>query len=174
MSNLKSVRALTRHLRMCIFSVLIEHYCNLIDKSGTDFWWQLPLDALLPSHIRNEYDVNAIEKSDDILDIWFDSGVTWSYALNNDQVADLYLEGVDQFTGWFQSSLMTSVAVRNKAPYKSIYVHGFAVDEKGNKMSKSVGNVVDPVGVTNGSKNNKPFGIDTLRQVRSTIFTGIL
>ena len=75
----------------------------------------------------------------------------------------MYLEGVDQFTGWFQSSLITSVALRDKAPYKAIYVHGFVVDEKGMKMSKSVGNVIDPLDIVKGTKNQKPYGIDTLR-----------
>lgn len=130
---------------------------------GTDFWWQLPLSELLPSDIAKEVNLNDIEKSDDILDIWFDSGVSWSHVLSNNKVADLYLEGVDQFTGWFQSSLMTSVAIRDEAPYKSIYVHGFAVDENGTKMSKSLGNVVDPVEITRGSKKHKAFGVDTLR-----------
>lgn len=75
----------------------------------------------------------------------------------------MYLEGVDQFTGWFQSSLLTSVALRDKAPYKTIYVHGFVVDENDKKMSKSLGNVLDPCEVAYGSKKGKPFGIDTLR-----------
>lgn len=79
------------------------------------------------------------------------------------KIADLYLEGVDQFTGWFQSSLMTSVALQNKAPYKSIYVHGFAVDEQGLKMSKSLGNVVDPFDIVQGKKEFKAYGVDTLR-----------
>lgn len=75
----------------------------------------------------------------------------------------MYLEGVDQFTGWFQSSLMTSVALRDKVPYKTIYVHGFAVDENGHKMSKSLGNVVDPQEIVNGGKKQPALGIDTLR-----------
>lgn len=83
--------------------------------------------------------------------------------MGDDTIADVYLEGVDQFTGWFQSSLLTSVALRDKAPYKNVYVHGFAVDEKGMKMSKSLGNVVDPVNILVGSKGMKPFGIDALR-----------
>ncbi|CAH0545879.1 unnamed protein product [Brassicogethes aeneus] len=107
----------------------------------------------------------GLEKGKDILDIWFDSGTTWSKVLDGRKVADLYLEGVDQFTGWFQSSLLTSVAIRDKAPYKSIYVHGFAVDENGSKMSKSVGNVVEPLEILKGGKKNKPYGVDVLRQV---------
>lgn len=97
------------------------------------------------------------------MDIWFDSGISWSSVLGNDKIADIYLEGVDQFTGWFQSSLLTSVALRDKAPYKNVYVHGFAVDEKGMKMSKSLGNVVDPINILQGNNENKPFGIDALR-----------
>lgn len=83
-------------------------------------------------------------------------------------MADLYLEGVDQFQGWFQSSLITSVALRGQAPYKTIFVHGFAVDKNGIKMSKSLGNVVDPVEVVAGGKNNKPYGVDVLRFVLPT------
>ncbi|CAH0545878.1 unnamed protein product [Brassicogethes aeneus] len=135
----------------------INHYCNMIDLHGTDFWWKLPSKELIPS------ENGGLEKGEDILDIWFDSGTTWSKVLDGRKVADLYLEGVDQFTGWFQSSLLTSVAIRDKAPYKSIYVHGFAVDENGSKMSKSVGNVVDPLEIVKGGKKNKPYGVDVLR-----------
>lgn len=78
-------------------------------------------------------------------------------------MADMFLEGVDQFTGWFQSSLLTSVALRDKVPYKSVYVHGFAVDEKGNKMSKSIGNVIDPSDIIKGPKGKKGYGVDALR-----------
>lgn len=98
------------------------------------------------------------------MDIWLDSGLSWAKVLEGTKVADLYLEGSDQFTGWFQSSLLTSVALRNKTPFKSIYIHGFAVDENGNKMSKSLGNVVDPVEIVVGKKGQNPYGIDVLRQ----------
>lgn len=93
----------------------------------------------------------------DILDIWFDSGISWSHVLNSPKVADLYLEGIDQFTGWFQSSLITSVAARGIAPFKSIFVHGFAVDEKNAKMSKSIGNVTHPKDIIGN------YSIDVLR-----------
>lgn len=83
--------------------------------------------------------------------------------VGKDKIADLYLEGNDQFNGWFYSSLITSLACRNAPPYKSIYIHGFAVDEKGFKMSKSLGNVVDPVDIVTGKKGQKPYGIDVLR-----------
>ncbi|CAH1132963.1 unnamed protein product [Ceutorhynchus assimilis] len=138
----------------------IEHFCAQLKESGTDFWWKLPLEHLLPS----KYPAKNYLKGEDILDIWFDSGVSWSYALKDPKIADLYLEGVDQFNGWFQSSLITSTALRDKAPYKNIFVHGFAVDEKGVKMSKSLGNVVDPVEVACGKKGGqKAYGVDALR-----------
>ncbi|KAJ3663117.1 hypothetical protein Zmor_007426 [Zophobas morio] len=142
---------------------LIRHYCMLIDNHGTDFWWQLPVEQLVPDELRQGVSVDQIQKGQDILDIWFDSGISWANVLEGDKIADMYLEGVDQFTGWFQSSLITSVALRDKAPYKAIYVHGFVVDEKGMKMSKSVGNVIDPLNIVKGTKNQKPYGIDTLR-----------
>lgn len=98
------------------------------------------------------------------MDIWLDSGLSWAKVLDGPKVANMYLEGYDQFAGWFQSSLLTSVAIRNKAPFKSLYVHGFAVDENGNKMSKSLGNVIDPAHIIAGKKGQKPYGIDVLRQ----------
>lgn len=79
----------------------------------------------------------------------------------------MYLEGVDQFTGWFQSSLLMSVALRDKAPYQTIYVHGFAVDGNGLKMSKSLGNVIDPKDVVQGNNGSKAYGIDSLRYLFS-------
>ncbi|XP_044269730.1 isoleucine--tRNA ligase, mitochondrial isoform X2 [Tribolium madens] len=142
---------------------LIRHLCMLVDNHGTDFWWQIPTKDLIPEELRAGIKIDQIEKGQDILDIWFDSGISWANALEGDKVADMYLEGVDQFTGWFQSSLLTSVALRDKAPYKTIYVHGFVVDEKGAKMSKSVGNIVDPLDIVRGTKNKKAYGVDTLR-----------
>lgn len=86
-----------------------------------DFWWSQPLEQLLPAELLSQLGCKAEElvKGSDIFDIWFDSGSTWSAVLKNEQqVADLYLEGYDQFTGWFQSSLLTSIAARDCAPYK--------------------------------------------------------
>ncbi|KAF2884619.1 hypothetical protein ILUMI_21555 [Ignelater luminosus] len=144
---------------------VISHLCDLIDTNGVDSWWNSSISDLLPDHIRSDINVSidTIKKGTDIFDIWFDSGLSWSNVLGADQTADLYLEGVDQFTGWFQSSLMTSVALQNKAPYKSIYVHGFTVDEQGLKMSKSLGNVIDPFDIVQGKKEFKAYGVDTLR-----------
>uniref|UniRef100_A0A0A1XDI3 isoleucine--tRNA ligase n=1 Tax=Zeugodacus cucurbitae TaxID=28588 RepID=A0A0A1XDI3_ZEUCU len=139
---------------------IINHICDLIKKEGNvDFWWSKSVAELLPSNILESLNVSAddLEKSGDIFDIWFDSGSTWSSVLKDEKVADVYLEGYDQFSGWFQSSLLTSVAARNKAPYKSIFVHGFTVDDKGHKMSKSLGNVISPKDIIS------KFGVDALR-----------
>src|SRR5207244_6057136 len=90
---------------------------------------------------------NEFEKETDIMDVWFDSGVTHSAVIDQrpelrGTPCELYLEGSDQHRGWFQSSLLTSVATRGRAPYKTVLTHGFVVDETGRKMSKSLGNVV--------------------------------
>jgi isoleucyl-tRNA synthetase len=104
------------------------------------------------------------------MDVWFDSGSSWAaVAEQRDELhypADLYLEGSDQHRGWFQSSLLTSVAVNGYAPYKTVLTHGFVLDEKGYKMSKSLGNVVDPNLVISGGKDLKAqpgYGADVLR-----------
>ncbi|XP_055677771.1 isoleucine--tRNA ligase, mitochondrial [Lutzomyia longipalpis] len=132
---------------------IVERVCEEILKMGNvDFWWEKSVQELVPEKHEEE-----LEKGMDILDIWFDSGITWSHVLQGEKVADLYLEGIDQFTGWFQSSLMTSVALRKRAPYKSIFVHGFVLDEKGQKMSKSLGNVIHPKDIV------KKYGVDTMR-----------
>ncbi|MPC07444.1 Isoleucine--tRNA ligase, mitochondrial [Portunus trituberculatus] len=121
-----------------------------------------------PAHGHDDFLVALQYKlpvGSDILDIWFDSGSSWHCVLGEPK-ADLYLEGVDQFNGWFLSSLLTSVAATGKAPYRMLYVHGFALDEHGRKMSKSLGNVVDPQEVTDGGKDSsrKPaYGADVLR-----------
>ena len=96
------------------------------------------------------------------MDVWFDSGSSWaavsSQRDNLSYPADLYLEGTDQHRGWFQSSLLTSVAVNGHAPYKRVLTHGFALDEKGRKMSKSLGNVVDPMVIIEGGKEPASCG----------------
>merc|ERR1719353_1964900 len=104
------------------------------------------------------------------MDVWFDSGSSWSGVVDTRPElvypADLYLEGSDQHRGWLQSSLLTSVAVNGVAPYKTVLTHGFVLDEKGYKMSKSLGNVVDPKLVIEGGNNKKkepPYGADVLR-----------
>jgi isoleucyl-tRNA synthetase len=106
----------------------------------------------------------------DTMDVWFDSGSSWAAVAGQREElhypVDMYLEGSDQHRGWFQSSLLTSVATTGEAPYKTVLTHGFVLDEQGRKMSKSLGNVVDPAVVIEGGKNQKqepPYGADVLR-----------
>lgn len=106
--------------------MILNHICNLVSKEGNiDFWWSKTTEELLPESVlkNTNYKANDLEKGMDIFDIWFDSGSTWSHVLKQQQIADLYLEGYDQFTGWFQSSLLTSVGARNCSPYKYLYYY---------------------------------------------------
>ena len=116
---------------------------DLIEAEGADAWFTRPDSDFLGSH-----DPQRFEKVEDILDVWFDSGSTHAFTLENRPhthwPADLYLEGSDQHRGWFQSSLLESSGTRGRAPYDAILTHGFTMDEAGEKMSKSKGNVVDP------------------------------
>jgi len=134
---------------------LIEEVAKRIEKKGVDAWFDLAASELLGK------DADHYEKVTDILDVWFDSGVTHGCVLEvrpELQVpADLYLEGSDQHRGWFQSSLLSSVAIHGTAPYKAVLTHGFTVDAKGMKMSKSKGNTIAPQQVI------KTQGADILR-----------
>lgn len=104
-----------------MFRELIEHYCKLVDKHGSDFWWKLPIEDICPPSLAEKLgvDTSEIDRCPDILDIWFDSGLSWSAVLEG-RTADLYLEGSDQLVGWFQSSMLTSVALTGKAPYRQV------------------------------------------------------
>ena len=146
----------------------INHIQKLFEKHGADIWWDWEVKKLLPEKYLNESDV--WEKGLDTMDVWFDSGSSWAAVCEQrnelNYPADLYLEGSDQHRGWFQSSLLTSVAVNKKPPYKKVLTHGFALDENGRKMSKSLGNVVDPNIIINGGNNKKTdpaYGADVLR-----------
>jgi len=123
---------------------------NLIAAEGADAWFIRPSGDFLGNHDPEEY-----EKVEDILDVWFDSGSTHAFTLENRVgtrwPADLYLEGSDQHRGWFQSSLLESCATRGRAPFNGVMTHGFTLDEKGEKMSKSVGNSVEPQDITRQS-----------------------
>lgn len=134
---------------------LIEQVALRIEQKGIDAWFDLDAAELLGA------DAEHYEKMQDTLDVWFDSGVTHYAVLdardNLDFPADLYLEGSDQHRGWFQSSLLASVAIRGVAPYKAVLTHGFTVDADGKKMSKSSGNVVAPQTIM------KTLGADVLR-----------
>ncbi len=117
-------------------------------QEGADFWFAEPAAALLPPGTKCACGAADFRKETDILDVWFDSGVSWAAVLDPDPAlglpADLYLEGSDQHRGWFHSSLLTSVGNRGQAPYKGVLTHGFVVDGDGRKMSKSLGNVIAP------------------------------
>ena len=134
---------------------LIEQIAQRIEQQDIDAWFELDPAELLGD------DAAHYEKTGDTLDVWFDSGVTHACVLDrHDSLpfpADLYLEGSDQHRGWFQSSLLTSVAMNGTAPYRSVLTHGFTVDANGRKMSKSLGNVVAPQQVM------KSLGADILR-----------
>ena len=118
-----------------------------VKENGADAWFQTPAQTFL----GDAYQADDYEQVMDVLDVWFDSGTTHSFVLENREEltspADVYLEGSDQHRGWFQSSLLESCGTRGKAPYKAVVTHGFVMDDKGRKMSKSAGNVVDPLKV---------------------------
>jgi len=146
----------------------LEHAERLIAEHGADVWWKEDEAYLLPDGYKHE--AERWRKGTDTMDVWFDSGSSWAaVAAARPRLGypvDLYLEGSDQHRGWFQSSLLTSVAANGVAPYKSVLTHGFVLDEKGYKMSKSLGNVVDPRSVIEGGANKKAqpaYGADVLR-----------
>lgn len=165
-----------------INSQTTDHIAALVEEHGSDIWWTLPPEQLLPKEVLSKVggaDDLQYVPGQDILDIWFDSGSSWSCVLpGNEQRADLYLEGKDQLGGWFQSSLLTSVAIRNQAPFKTVVVHGFTLSEKGEKMSKSLGNIIDPDVVINGGQDQTKepaYGADVLRWwvAESNIFSEV-
>ena len=146
----------------------VAHIEALIGEHGADVWWEKDEADLLPPSYADQ--AEQWRKGTDTMDVWFDSGSSWAAVSSQKETlhypADLYLEGSDQHRGWFQSSLLTSVAVNGHAPYQRVLTHGFALDEKGRKMSKSLGNVVDPMVIIEGGKNQKQepaYGADVLR-----------
>ncbi|XP_068624965.1 isoleucine--tRNA ligase, mitochondrial [Battus philenor] len=142
---------------------VIEKLCTMIDNNDTDIWWTCEIKDLINDDLIKKYNLDPedVSKGNDIMDIWLDSGLSWQTL--GGKRARLYSEGVDQLTGWFQASLLTSLALTGEAPYESIFVHGFVVDDKKRKMSKSIGNVVDPITIINGDKKHRGYGVDTLR-----------
>ena len=133
---------------------LIEHVSGLFEKGGADIWFDLPARELLPPGTRcPKCRGEEFNKETDILDVWFDSGVSYAAVCekrpNLKSPADMYLEGSDQHRGWFHSSLLASVGTRGRAPFLSVLTHGFVVDGEGRKMSKSFGNVIAPDEVIN-------------------------
>lgn len=139
-----------------------DHVAGLFAEYGSIVWWQRDAKDLLPAGYTHPGSPNGLfEKETDIMDVWFDSGSSWNGVMNAREnlsyPADLYLEGSDQYRGWFNSSLITSVAVNGHAPYKAVLSQGFVLDGKGEKMSKSLGNTILPSDV------EKQFGAEILR-----------
>lgn len=145
-----------------LFAPVIEHFAGMARKEGSDAWFKRTVNELIPPGFTcPDCRKNDFEKTNDILDVWFDSGVShqavFKGMLKENLPADLYLEGSDQHRGWFQSSLILSVAIDGKPPYRAVLTHGFVVDGQGRKMSKSLGNVVSPQDIM------KTHGADILR-----------
>ncbi len=140
---------------------VINHVAKLFEEHGSNVWFEWDAKDLLPKGYTHPGSPEGkFTKETDIMDVWFDSGTSHTAALNERygvHQADVYLEGSDQYRGWFNSSLSTSVAVYGTAPYKTVISHGFTLDGEGRKMSKSLGNTIDPLAVC------KEFGADILR-----------
>ena len=142
----------------------IKNVANIFEKESSDAWVKRTTTELLPEGFKCPKCGSVhISKESDIMDVWFDSGITWRAVVEkrSEQLGhtpvDMYLEGSDQYRGWFQSSLLTSIATQEKSPYKSVLTHGFVMDGEGKKMSKSIGNVVTPQEII------KVYGTDILR-----------
>ena len=131
---------------------VFDHIAELMNEYGSNVWFERDAKDLLPEGYTNEKSPNGkFRKETDIMDVWFDSGSSWNelIARGDSYPCDLYFEGSDQYRGWFNSSLIVSTAVNGTAPYKEVLSHGYVVDSKGEKMSKSVGNVVNPMDIIN-------------------------
>ena len=142
----------------------IENVAKIFEKESSDAWVKYPAEDLLPKGFKcPKCGKTHFKKENDIMDVWFDSGITWCAVVNKRSAelgttpVEMYLEGSDQHRGWFQSSLLTSVATQGIAPYKSVLTHGFVFGEDGRKMSKSLGNYIRPDEIIN------TYGADILR-----------
>jgi isoleucyl-tRNA synthetase len=142
----------------------INHVAQIFAKESSDAWSKYSAKELMPAdYICSHCGNKEFKKETDIMDVWFDSGVTHAAVVDarKDELCgtpvELYLEGSDQHRGWFQSSLLTSIATKGRAPYKSVLTHGFVLDAQGRKMSKSLGNVIEPQNIVN------KYGADVLR-----------
>ena len=142
-------------------SKLMEYFADIVKEKGTDAWFELDAKDLLPDGYKCTCGKSVFQKGEDILDVWFESGVSHQGVIRERETlsypADLYLEGSDQHRGWFQSSLITAMAIEKDASFKSVLTHGFVVDGTGRKMSKSLGNVIAPQDII------KHYGADILR-----------
>ena len=140
---------------------IIDKTAEIFGKSGSDSWFALDLSEFIPKGFKCPCGCGDFAKEFDILDVWFESGASFLAVVKNNPdlefPADLYLEGSDQHRGWFQASMIPSVAKEQQAPFKTILTHGFVVDSEGRKMSKSLGNVIAP------QKISKQYGAEILR-----------
>ena len=140
---------------------VFDHVIQLFKENGSNIWFSKSAKELLPEGYTNEHSPNGeFTKEQDIMDVWFDSGSSWAAVLLNRGIkypSDLYLEGSDQYRGWFNSSLINSVAYSGEPPYKTVVSHGWVLDEHGEQMHKSKGNGVDPTKIAN------VYGADILR-----------
>ena len=140
--------------------VVNARICEAFEAEGADVWYA---EGAKARFLGSDYDPEAYDQVFDVLDVWFDSGSTHAFVLRDredgteDGIADVYMEGTDQHRGWFHSSLLQSVGTTGRAPYRNVVTHGFTLDEKGNKMSKSLGNTIVPEEVI------KQYGADILR-----------
>lgn len=139
----------------------VEHIISVIREKGTDEWFNPDSDVqwVAPQYHGTEY-----RRGTETMDVWFDSGTSWSMLPESRKQADVYLEGTDQHRGWFQSSLLTSVATQGIAPFKTLITHGFVLDKDREKMSKSLGNIIAPSEIVRGKRGGKmKGGVDGLR-----------
>lgn len=128
--------------------VIILNLAKIVKEKGSSVWFRIDLREVLPENFSCSCGCRDFDKEKDIIDVWFESGVSFSAVVKNhfqlQFPSDLYLEGSDQHRGWFQVSLLPSVALEGRAPFKSVLTHGFVVDGEGRKMSKSLGNIISP------------------------------
>ncbi|MBP1574248.1 MAG: isoleucine--tRNA ligase [Oscillospiraceae bacterium] len=147
--------------KVIIDETTIEAVASLFEKEGSDAWFKYEASEILPEGYKCECGCTEFTKDHNIMDVWFDSGVSHAAVCDEEHglawPADLYLEGADQYRGWFQSSLLTSVAAKGASPYKAVCTHGWVVDGEGKAMHKSLGNGMSPDEVT------EKFGADILR-----------
>jgi isoleucyl-tRNA synthetase len=139
---------------------LIDYVADIFEREGADAWYARPMEELVPAGTKcGKCGSTSFRKEMDILDVWLDSGVSWMVMLRRgyDIPVDLYIEGSDQYRGWFNSSLVCGLEVRESSPYNTCITHGYVVDKDGRKMSKSLGNVIEP------EKILKQHGADILR-----------
>ncbi|KAL5111644.1 Isoleucine--tRNA ligase mitochondrial [Taenia crassiceps] len=140
------------HNRAIVDGDFIKSVAGRVSREGSEFWWDSAISnsQLIPPECLEKWNLTPcaadteLIRGTDIFDVWFESGLSWLAVLSKDRVADVCVEGLDQFRGWFSSSLLLSVALTKRAPFKSLVVHGFTTDSEGRKMSKSLGNVLSP------------------------------